>query len=292
MKNKIKSCTYFTYLLLVTLSFSICSCAPDHRIYTPDTYVDWQRKSYDKEETFVDDEDYETPMVVPAKLVIAARTGSITAIDLLLEKGGNINEQDSIGRTPLYAAVVGLHIEVVAKLIHYGANVNLANNYGMTPLMYAAGMGNKSLVELLLASNADPLAVSGEDMTALDYAKFQGHKEVAKAIEEFDLADRDRVLKKFKKFIANNKTTTLDKVVRDSYKQGYSNLCITDFGECVIAVRTKTGEPCRCTLAGKERRGKVYAHSNVPGCIRHDTECANRVGEPIRIFFPGLPFEY
>mgnify|MGYP000235762533 FL=1 len=81
---------------------------------------------------------------------------NIDEVQLQLAAGADVNEENSIGYTPLhYAAGVG-RIDIVELLIEHGANINAtdSSNKGATPLDYAHWKGQMEVVEVLKAHNA------------------------------------------------------------------------------------------------------------------------------------------
>ena len=79
---------------------------------------------------------------------------NIDEVQLQLAAGADVNEENSIGYTPLhYAAGVG-RIDIVELLIEHGANINAtdSSNKGATPLDYAHWKGQMEVVEVLLSS--------------------------------------------------------------------------------------------------------------------------------------------
>ena len=56
------------------------------------------------------------------------------AVDVLLAHGATIDEQNSLGETPLHLAVLGGTSEVVAALLSHKANPDATDKYGRTPL--------------------------------------------------------------------------------------------------------------------------------------------------------------
>ncbi len=73
----------------------------------------------------------------------AAKAGFIKVVNLLIEKGANIDATDNKGETPLFEALRStikdrekLH-ETLDTLLNKGANPNFKNNRGLTPLQVA-----------------------------------------------------------------------------------------------------------------------------------------------------------
>ncbi|KAK5635619.1 hypothetical protein RRF57_011331 [Xylaria bambusicola] len=60
----------------------------------------------------------------------AARNGHEEIVQLLVEKGADIESKDSIGRTPLLWAAEEGHQEIVQLLVEKGADVNSKSTSG------------------------------------------------------------------------------------------------------------------------------------------------------------------
>lgn len=87
-------------------------------------------------------------------LLLALQCGLPDSVRLLLVDGSvNINTQDSIGRSALYLAVAGNHIEVVTLLLqHEGIDVNLPDRMLNTPLHVAVSVAAaEPIFKVLLA---------------------------------------------------------------------------------------------------------------------------------------------
>jgi ankyrin repeat protein len=79
----------------------------------------------------------------------------IDEVQRQLDAGVDVNEENSIGYTPLhYAAGVG-RIDIVELLIKHGANINATDSVkGATPLDYAHWKGQLEAIETLKTHNA------------------------------------------------------------------------------------------------------------------------------------------
>jgi hypothetical protein len=93
---------------------------------------------------------------------------------MLREDRKRANQQDKLGWTPLYWAVVVGFSDGVRLLTEAGADVNLRNRRGRTPLHVAVYKVDDRSVRLLLMKNASVRAVTTGEMqpkTPLDVAR-------------------------------------------------------------------------------------------------------------------------
>jgi ankyrin repeat protein len=98
---------------------------------------------------------------------IAAETGDLAGVQVVLDKGVDVNAKDEFGRTPLHLPSQNGHIEVVELLIAKGADVNAKTKNGDTALHYAVSNDRNEIVELLIAEGADVNAKTNIGTTPL-----------------------------------------------------------------------------------------------------------------------------
>jgi ankyrin repeat protein len=97
-------------------------------------------------------------------------------VRLLLSKGAEINPRQAQGRTPLFlAAMLGDGVPTMRLLFARGADPNLASANGQTPLMMAAVRGNIQAIRLLIERGAQVNARDGAGETALMFAGTSGN---------------------------------------------------------------------------------------------------------------------
>ena len=107
-------------------------------------------------------------------LHLAARAGSLPAVQLLLEWGAPPNARDGAQRTPLCTAararsdIVGV---LVGALLAGGASPTHADARGRTALHHAALAANVEAVSQLLSWGAAPNSADAEGATPLDLAE-------------------------------------------------------------------------------------------------------------------------
>jgi hypothetical protein len=116
-------------------------------------------------------------------LSLAIRNRHRELIDLLLEKGANVNAvSHDRGNSPLMEAAVRGDLGSVERLLDAGADTDLQSKNGQTSLMLAVGEGFTSVARLLLEHNADTSPVDQLGMTAGKYAELFKHTEMAELI--------------------------------------------------------------------------------------------------------------
>eukprot|EP00992_Anisonema_acinus_P013965 TRINITY_DN9031_c0_g2_i1.p1 TRINITY_DN9031_c0_g2~~TRINITY_DN9031_c0_g2_i1.p1 ORF type:complete len:537 (-),score=115.20 TRINITY_DN9031_c0_g2_i1:88-1698(-) len=82
------------------------------------------------------------------------------------------------GSTPLLAAALNGHLEIVRYLLGLGVVVDAPLAAGATPLYAAAQNGHADIAKLLLSFNADPAHANSNGATPLFIAGQKGHAEV------------------------------------------------------------------------------------------------------------------
>jgi len=113
-------------------------------------------------------------------LIWASRSGSIEAINLLLDSGADINlpgpTGDNWDATPLQHAILERQPAAVRLLLDRGADLNRGAGPGrsLTPLLLAAGDADASILKLLLAHGADPTVEDENGATPLSRAVSAG----------------------------------------------------------------------------------------------------------------------
>ena len=115
----------------------------------------------------------------------AASHGQEAVVQLLLEKGAEMDSEDWGGQTPLSWAAKNGHKAVVQLLLEKGAVVDSEKIWvGQTPLSWAARNGHEAVVQLLLEKGA---VVDSEDwggQTPLSWAAKNGHEAVVQLLLE------------------------------------------------------------------------------------------------------------
>jgi len=114
-------------------------------------------------------------------LMMAALKGDATSAKMLLDSGAKVNQP---GWSALHYAATGPEPKLVQLLIERGAEVDAASPNGSTPLMMAAQYGSEDSVSLLLARGADVSRRNEKSLRAVDFAKLSGRETLVKRLEQ------------------------------------------------------------------------------------------------------------
>ena len=91
------------------------------------------------------------------ELHAAAERGDVGMVQILLDRGADVNIRSHESYTPLHRAVLQNHGAVVKLLLDRGASVDCRGNDGDSPLHDAALLGRGAIVRILLNKGADPI---------------------------------------------------------------------------------------------------------------------------------------
>lgn len=117
-------------------------------------------------------------------LHMAACSGNIEVIRVLLELGASLDAVSARGMTPLHYAVENGSLAAVVAILDAGADVNASGSSRSRPiaLHIAAGCGHIEIMEELLARGADPNAQIDGGQSPLFFA-IEAPDRVAEAVE-------------------------------------------------------------------------------------------------------------
>lgn len=123
-----------------------------------------------------------TPM-----LCIAARAEKCEMIEMLVERGANINAQSKDrGYTAIMDAIWRNNTKVVETIIKYKPELNTISNDGQPPLVLAVGNGNAEICKILAQNGANPSIKDKMGMSALDYAKLFKKEKIVNILEPYE----------------------------------------------------------------------------------------------------------
>ncbi|KAK0615084.1 hypothetical protein B0T17DRAFT_541000 [Bombardia bombarda] len=118
---------------------SIASYRRWKRLRSGQPSVESQRERYDR---------LKKPKVIPPVPAPKFHTGQNKILEILLNKGADIDALDSTGRTPLHCAVEGERMDMVSLLVDRGADVTRLNVKGISLLHMAVEKGMEDAVVL------------------------------------------------------------------------------------------------------------------------------------------------
>jgi hypothetical protein len=108
--------------------------------------------------------------------------GKTELINLLLEKGADINARTANGNTPLNLAVIGSQKEIAEPLLDKGVKLNLENQNFTNLLFLSSSAGIKRIVDIALKKEVDFFYVKGGGNTLLHSAAEGGLVDLAEVL--------------------------------------------------------------------------------------------------------------
>ncbi|KAF2964521.1 hypothetical protein GQX73_g9066 [Xylaria multiplex] len=158
-----------------------------------------EQKTFDPD---VEDDSGWTPLMIAASV----KDGE-AIVDILLQRGADVNQKNSNGQASLSQPKTALHfvasknnLEVARKLFANkpAISARVRDKRGQYPLHRAAAVGSTPMVKLLLEHNSPLNATDNAGYTALHHAVAEGHGDTAiallKAGAETDKRDSDGYL--------------------------------------------------------------------------------------------------
>lgn len=128
----------------------------------------------------------------PMRIAVGFKKISLEFLDMLVQKGADINRRDIYGQSALLKSIQGRE-EVTQLLLHHGADIDARDIYGNTPVLEAIYRDKPKRLRMLLEHGAridEPFelkpgrsARSGP-INLLDYVAWYGDTAVMRVIEE------------------------------------------------------------------------------------------------------------
>jgi len=103
-------------------------------------------------------------------------------VQMLLDKGADVDAQGGYYGSALQSASYQGHKEVVQILLLHGASINAQGGHHGSALQAASYQGHEEVVQILLLHGASINAQGGDDDSALQAASDQGHEEVVQIL--------------------------------------------------------------------------------------------------------------
>jgi len=115
-------------------------------------------------------------------LMSASKNGSIEIVQLLIEKGADVNAKNNLGITVLMQAIK--HEDIVKLLIHKGADIHALDKIGWNAFMLAV-LHDQNETAKLMIQNGITLDITGKDeQTAMTAALYRDNFEIVKLLLE------------------------------------------------------------------------------------------------------------
>ncbi|KAJ5932852.1 hypothetical protein N7516_007341 [Penicillium verrucosum] len=133
----------------------------------------------------VDKRDVNTPDDTKTyPLIWASLNGHDETVELLLERGADVNAQGGLYENALYAACFKGHDKIAQMLLERGADVNAQGGFYENALYAACFKGHDKIAQMLLERGADVNAQGGEYGNALQAACAGGHDKITQMLLE------------------------------------------------------------------------------------------------------------
>ena len=120
--------------------------------------------------------------LLPAPLYYASLFGLRRVVELLVEKGADVNAQGGDYGNALQAASYRGHEAIVRLLVDNGADVNAQGGNYDNALYAASSRGHEQIVRLLVDKGADVKAEGGYHGNALYAASERGHEQIVRLL--------------------------------------------------------------------------------------------------------------
>lgn len=143
-------------------------------------------------------------------LLRAVKGWYIATVQLLLDRGADVNVKDKKGITVLMWAALHCRTDIVKSLLAKGSNVNAKDKKGRTALMAAAHFGDTEIVKLLLDHGADVNVKDKKGETALKRAKKAGKTKIIELLKQHGAKDEIKEIGRDGNFIAYDNKVVYD----------------------------------------------------------------------------------
>ena len=117
-------------------------------------------------------------------LHLSSENGHKEVVQLLLEKGIDINQTNTYGQNGLHLASANGHLEIAKLLIENGIDVNLNDKTGCNALIQATFSNNREIGQLLIEKGIDINQTDLNGLNATNWALICGHKEILELLIE------------------------------------------------------------------------------------------------------------
>ncbi len=119
-------------------------------------------------------------------LCFAVHNGHYELVELLINRGAEVNPTVKVTHTPLYIAVRKENLKMARLLIEKGADVNCKVSASLTPLFTAVHLGNLEMAKLLVENGANVNHKAYRRLTPLHWTTYwnESQPEIARLLLE------------------------------------------------------------------------------------------------------------
>jgi ankyrin repeat protein len=123
----------------------------------------------------------------------AAAAGDVDGVRRALDAGTPVDTRGAGGRTPLFVAVTGDHVEVARLLVEAGADPDAPDDRHDTPFLETGVSGSVAMLDVLLTADPDVTIVNRFGGVAVIPASERGHVDYVRTVLERTAIDVDHV---------------------------------------------------------------------------------------------------
>lgn len=143
-------------MIVIGVSFLVSSgCTYYHKSNPKDILKESEAGNIAEVKALLDKVSDLHPVRFNMALYFASSEGHLEIVEMLLDKGANVNYMNYTDKTPLITASINGHLDIVQVLLDYGADVNLTRSYDrrynhrLTALSFALERGHLDIVKTL-----------------------------------------------------------------------------------------------------------------------------------------------
>ena len=114
--------------------------------------------------------------------IFSCKLNDFTTVSMYIQKGFNINIQDSLGFTSLMWSYRLNYLEIFMLLLQHGADVNIKDKYGDSVITNVCRRGDVDTLKLLIEKGVDVNNISNHGYSPLLWGCHHGHLEIVRLL--------------------------------------------------------------------------------------------------------------
>ena len=114
--------------------------------------------------------------------IFSCKTNDFVTVNMYIQKGFNINIQDSLGMTSLMWSYRLKHLEIFMLLLQHGADVNITDKFGDTVITNVCRRDDVDTLKLLIEKGVDVNIIPNDDYSPLLRSCTLGQLEIVKIL--------------------------------------------------------------------------------------------------------------